>query len=355
MLLLAAKLGGAAVLLVAALLLGLLPFKLMGWLQRREEAGGRRWVQQLALSCIQCFGAGILMATVFTHMLPEVRESLVALRPGDAFPLAEVLLCAGMFAIYTIEELVEEGLKRGGKTAWTHSHGCHPEAPLFERRTSGYGTLDGDVKGANGRAAGANGSTDGEAVIHDHQGHAHMPHADGNLGSFRVFVVAVALSVHSVFEGMAIGLESQSSTDVWLLVAAIACHKSIIAFCLGEQLAASGQRMRTALVTLAVFVLASPVGTCAGIIIITSSSGEGTSELMAASVLQALAAGSILYVVFFEIIQGEREKPGSGLAKLVAVLVGFGFMLTVTTFIREPEEDGPAGGDTMLAGVTPAA
>ena len=297
--LLAAKLLAAAVLLVSALLLGLLPFVLLRRL--RGDAGGRPRLQ-LALSCVQCFGGGVLLATVFAHMLPELHETLAL--PGSQFPLAEVLVCAGMFCIYAVEELVELGM-HADKHGWTGSG-------LGSRDKPAYGTLD---------------------QLPRADGHSHgLPPTE--LSGFRVLVVSVALSAHSVFEGLAVGLEGRTES-VWLLTAAIAGHKAIIAFCLGEQLAASAQRTSRALVLLLVFVAAAPLGVLLGAAAAGRADGGGGTL---AQVLQALAAGSILYVVVFEIIQGERAKPGSGLLKLLAVLVGFGFMVALSQLMEEGEE-----------------
>ncbi|XP_037085447.1 zinc transporter ZIP1-like [Pollicipes pollicipes] len=310
--LLAAKLGGLIVLLGCTLLLGLLPFALQRWLQRYGDASGQARAQ-LGLSCMQCFGSGLLLATVFAHLLPEVRAGLAVVQPDDQFPLAEVLLCAGFFSIYAIEELVELALQRGGRPALA--------ANLAPSAKPGYGALEstaGSGGGGSGGGSGGGNGGGGGGGRHD------------RLSGLRVLVVTVALSVHSVFEGMAVGLETRVAS-VWVLVTAITTHKSIIAFCLGEQLAASGQPLRRALVTLLVFVLASPTGVLLGLL--ATDGGSGGSDAVLTNLLQALAAGSILYVVVFEILQGERAKPGSGLAKLAAVLLGFLAMLLVTTLV----------------------
>ena len=52
------------------------------------------------------------------------------------------------------------------------------------------------------------------------------------LSSLRGFLVVVALSVHSLFEGMAVGLE-ETSGGVWQLFLAIAIHSTAIVFCIG--------------------------------------------------------------------------------------------------------------------------
>ena len=55
----------------------------------------------LVLGTVLCFGGGVLLSTVFIHMLKEVRESLekatsMGMMPEDMeFPFAELLICSG--------------------------------------------------------------------------------------------------------------------------------------------------------------------------------------------------------------------------------------------------------------------
>lgn len=49
--------------------------------------------------------------------------------------------------------------------------------------------------------------------------------------------------------------------------------------------------------------------------------------------LQGLAAGTILYVTFFEVLDRERKKDtASGLLKLLFTIIGFFFMVTLELF-----------------------
>ena len=51
----------------------------------------------------------------------------------------------------------------------------------------------------------------------------------------REFFTVLALSLHAVFEGLAVGLED-TTAGVWTLFAAIASHKFVISFCMGVEL-----------------------------------------------------------------------------------------------------------------------
>ena len=68
-----------------------------------------------------------------------------------------------------------------------------------------------------------------------------------------------------------------------------------------------------------------------GIGIIITETGGGASETTT-STLQALAGGTILYVIMFEILSAERTKDVNGLLQFVGLLIGFISMMLVEIF-----------------------
>ena len=82
---------------------------------------------------------------------------------------------------------------------------------------------------------------------------------------FRYLMLAVVLSVHSIFEGLALGLETNVSTIIQLFLA-IAIHKSVVAFSLGLNMVQSGLSYVSMLISLSVFCLASPLGAFIGFV-----------------------------------------------------------------------------------------
>ena len=81
-------------------------------------------------------------------------------------------------------------------------------------------------------------------------GHSHEAEAlefiDGDDATFeatlRGFLVILALSLHAVFEGIALGLTATESS-VWYLFFAVASHKFVISFCIGMQFVSSGKSL----------------------------------------------------------------------------------------------------------------
>ncbi|XP_046391870.1 probable zinc transporter 12 [Ischnura elegans] len=172
---------------------------------------------------------------------------------------------------------------------------------------------------------------------HQHSHRHHVSYdtlrADTVAASLKGLLAVLALSFHAVFEGLAVGLESDASS-VWVLCGAIAAHKLVIAFCVGVELVSARTRPALLLAYVATFAMVTPLGIGAGIAV-TASQGQhdaAAAAVPAASVavvvLQGMAAGTLLYVVFFEVLQRERSHaPTSGLLHLLAILVGFGLML----------------------------
>ena len=66
-----------------------------------------------------------------------------------------------------------------------------------------------------------------------------------------------------------------------------------------------------AILYMTVFCVVSPIGVGVGMAL-TDPSQEGEMTTNALIVLQGLATGSLLYVVFFEILEKERQKPVPG-------------------------------------------
>ena len=77
-------------------------------------------------------------------------------------------------------------------------------------------------------------------------GHSHGGDLTGNdvnssfEAGLRGFLVVLALSLHAIFEGIALGLTA-TEKSVWVLFFAVASHKFVIAFCVGMQFVASGK------------------------------------------------------------------------------------------------------------------
>lgn len=232
------------------------------------------------------------------------------------YPFAEIVICAGFFAVYLLEEL--------GKRLVTKND----YEPLEEKTTI---NLKGSSKcqpllGSGNHASRSNYQT------HDHHGHSHGSMLNNQeqssiAAAIRGFLLVAALSFHSIFDGMAIGLQPTLS-DVWFLFTAVIFHELAITFCIGMEMLASNLRIFFYVAYMVELGLVTSVGVGAGIIVTEYTQDPSATHMLVIAILQGIAAGTLLYVTFLEVLERERQKSGNGLEKLFSIMTGF-FTLTM--------------------------
>lgn len=75
----------------------------------------------------------------------------------------------------------------------------------------------------------------------------------------RGLLFIVALSLHEILEGVAVGLQKKQS-GVLQLFTAVASHKFVISFCVGLELSTSGVKLLMHTIYILVFSLVTPLG-----------------------------------------------------------------------------------------------
>ncbi len=138
--------------------------------------------------------------------------------------------------------------------------------------------------------------------------------------SLRAYLLLVALSFHSLFEGLAIGLQQELGQLISLFLAVIV-HKAVMAFSLGLTLAQASLSVKQYLISCLIFSIASPIGMGLGIGL--ADMPPSLNGDIANSVLQGIAGGTFLYITFFEVLPHELNQPKNRLPKLFFVLLGF--------------------------------
>ncbi|GFR52118.1 hypothetical protein Agub_g14631 [Astrephomene gubernaculifera] len=132
-------------------------------------------------------------------------------------------------------------------------------------------------------------------------------------------LLAMALCIHSILEGMALGAQ-QSMRSTEDIMVAIAAHKGLAAYALGASIVESGASSKKFWSVIGCFSFATPVGIFLGY----SMSAAGSSKSGAA--LSALASGTFLYVAFMEVIPKELSDGRHRAAKMAALLLGYSLM-----------------------------
>ncbi|XP_066590435.1 zinc transporter ZIP1 [Prorops nasuta] len=312
--------------------------------------------QRLLLSCTLCFGGGVLLATSILHMLPEVRASLPA--------YAELVFCCGFLLLYLIDEAVHyfwgndtENLDQSNhdtvrnrnlfpgrcrehshhvgynvvtqnvrsvcipdRTNFHYQSTCSPSAPSSARKSS-YGALQFTHSAPNVN----------EATYICHGNHSE-PCSESNTG---VVGLLVALTVHAILEGLAIGLQKEVG-EVILLVCAVASHKFVVGFCLGLELAGAGRAVSKLVAAIFVFSGGSSLGI--GIGMLTFKVDESWSKI-ALPILQGLAGGTLLYVTVSEVLPRERarwhrnSRRVAGILQFLSVITGFVLIFLLNNYV----------------------
>lgn len=189
-------------------------------------------------------------------LLPDVQEMMGTLldriSASVSFPVAEFTVVLGFFLVLIIEGVVascHDAPSSDGEEA----------APLLSAPSVNYGA-SGEHQ-PEGAAPAALLVSSSHSDGHGHS-HSHVP--NGGQAGIRSLLLVIALSLHSVIEGLAIGLQEEK--DMLLqLFAAVAIHKGVLGFSLGLSLvrdgALSAARMWISALT---FCAASPLGVAIG-------------------------------------------------------------------------------------------
>ncbi|KAM6181144.1 zinc transporter ZIP2 [Erethizon dorsatum] len=295
------KLGCLFALLALTLVCGLSPI-CSKWFKIDAATGHHRRV----LSLLGCTSAGVFLGAGFMHMTAEALEGIESEiqkfmgqnrtrskgnssnDAGSAFveyPYGELIISLGFFLVFLLESLALQ---------------CCPGA-------AGQSTVKEEEWGGN--------------PVFDF--HSHESLRSPKQSPFRAFVLLLSLSFHSVFEGLAVGLQPTIATTIQLCLAVLA-HKGLVVFGVALRLTKIGTGSRWAISSILSLAFMSPLGLALGLTIAAGDS-EGWKGL-AQAILEGLAAGTFLYVTFLEILPRELSSCEAPLAKWGCVAAGFTFM-----------------------------
>ena len=352
----------------------------------------RQRLIEKAMGGVLCIGGGVLLATVFIHMLPEARESIKhAIRHFEksnmtkdedehtleayedsheeehAYPYAELIVFVGFFAIYFIEAVVYiffSGTHGSGSLG--HSHGIFPgmvedTSVNQEEKNISFDsgqteqTKPGILKSKNFNSN--NGVDSNKFIIKNES----LASSDTNeitpnatitkvrgsaiggtdvevkisnekkrklLFSVRNFFMLLALSIHGIFEGMAIGLQL-TSHDAWKLFVALSLHEIPVHFCVGMEMFNMGIKRLHIIAYFISLGIVSSFGIIIGIVL-TLHANEASSDThnLIIGIFQGLAGGTLLYVTFYDVLDREKfSKAGmTGILGCILTMSGFGLM-----------------------------
>ncbi|KAK3594338.1 hypothetical protein CHS0354_026215 [Potamilus streckersoni] len=348
-------------LFILTFFLGSVPLLVSRIFQNRATTIHQKTIYKRTLSFLSCFAAGVFLATCFLDLLPDVRENLILVLNKmnilTSFPIAEFVAMFGLFLILIVEQIVLTVKERqleysvmqnpllacesdriipNQNKSFTRfvseehsikaiSDEVNRSSPLSEsyRKTEDTsGLLTGDTYNMN--------DDDGFA----HEDHMLSAHESEHSHSFlRSVMLLLAISLHSVFEGLAVGLQ-QKTEGVIDIFAALLLHKGILSFSLGMSLIQSKLSKTGVIRSILLFSSTSPVGIAIGMGIVTLSSSQ--TSILIQGILTGIACGTFLYVTFFEMLPDEFNSSDQRLLKVVCLLFGFGTVTSILFLHSEP-------------------
>jgi zinc transporter 1/2/3 len=240
------------------------------WLPLRHADGA---LAGQSLPRANALAAGILLGIGIVHMLPEADEAWRAIVPD--YPVAFVLAAVAFLAILFVEHVLLP----------PHSHG--PQEGIGH----------------------------GRSELPDEFG-AHV-----QTQYLYAYALLVALSIHSVVAGAALGMQQEAASAIAIFVAIIA-HKTTEGFALGVSLTRNGVRGSGGVFVAVLYGFTTPVGILAGVAA-TDMLEIGSATGLDATFV-ALAAGTFIYIASLDIITDEFTHGGDRATKWCLAVLGLG-------------------------------
>lgn len=217
------------------------------------------------------------------------------------FPVPEFILAMGFLLVVVIEQVVlalkeQSGIYMTEKEALlvgssVEPHDRHPQCSHPYSRTVQF----------RGRGFG------GDADV-------------SSLSTIRIFVLVFSLSLCSVFEGLAVGLQEASGQGLDLSLSLL-FRKGLIALSLVIKLTQDQLRRVAVTTCLLLFSATCPLGAVLGISL--RQTHTIPQYQLARSTLQGLAAGSFLYITVMEVLSNALSSSGQRISKVTLLLTGF--------------------------------
>ncbi|XP_074933127.1 zinc transporter ZIP3 [Phalacrocorax aristotelis] len=262
------------------------------------------------LALCNSFGGGVFLATCFNTLLPAVREKLnEVLRQGNVttdYPVAETIMMVGFFVTVFVEQLVLTFQK---------------EKPSFiDLETFNAGS---DVGSDSEYESPFIASSRGRTLYSEHGHHSHSHSLNiqelSRSGPLRLIGLVFALCTHSIFEGLALGLQEEGS-KVMSLFLGVAIHETLVAVALGISMAKTSLPLKDAAKMAVTVSLMIPLGISIGMGI---ESTQNAASHITSLLLQGIAGGTFLFITFFEILAKELEDKNDRLLKVLFLVLGY--------------------------------
>ncbi|KAK6189002.1 hypothetical protein SNE40_005062 [Patella caerulea] len=293
-----------------------------------QDESGLKPIFKRVISLLSCFAAGVFLATCFLDLLPGVRRTmthvLYSFNIFTGFPIPEFIMVLGFFVILITEQVVLTY-----KEKRIHDNSVpNDKKPLLTNENENWQEdsvrSDHSITGIRDEpdfevSVQSDASNEKETRLSRSDSHSHhnsiLPHS-----SLRSLILLIALSMHSVFEGLAVGLQ-KTTGDVVGIFAALILHKSILGFSLGLNLVQSRLSQSLVIRSIFGFSISAPLGVGVGMGIMNL--WDSSTSSLVQGLLQGVATGTFVYVTFFEVLPHEFNSQSDRLLKVLFLILGY--------------------------------
>ncbi|EEB14858.1 zinc/iron transporter, putative [Pediculus humanus corporis] len=338
----AAKIGALLAIGSVSFFCGVIPYYSIRAFKNRFPTS----IAQKITSGFICFSGGTLLGVTFLHLMPEVRERISYLQEKhnvlafpENLPLSDIIAMSGFFGVYLLDELLhivfsldnhENSKHQFSNSRRSNHHAVSAPICICQSKTVANDVTEEKeliciIQETN------NSDAKGSGIVLNRAEHASNVHCFSSHAMSPVsgLITIAALSFHDIFEGIAIGIE-QDLNSILFLYLSIASHKYAIAFCIGMDLVVAGSRLKMIVLSMMVFSLVSPVGVIIGTVVVAENTLREKYEIdsPASVIMQGIAGGTLIYIVCFEVLQREvTDTHKKGIQNVMFVI--FGFLVTL--------------------------
>lgn len=256
-------------------------------------------VESAAMKCMKACAAGVLLGIAEMHLHADAQEDLSIVCPH--YDLSYAVVSFGIILNLCIEQAVIIYIQSPSiKISYivTNEVGCQQ----CEDKIREFQSDTCSISNEQDAASVADNDRDKEEVEKDL--FSSLVKSDGLRTLVALYSMEISISIHSLIIGGGIGLLSGRSNLGALipLIIAISFHQFVEGLGLGTSILQAKQSIGSSKIIsfIVIFTLACPIGIIGGIG--TSSQPPSSDKQFAKGMLDALAAGSLLYISLVEMI-----------------------------------------------------
>eukprot|EP00475_Leptophrys_vorax_P000723 TRINITY_DN10401_c0_g1_i1.p1 TRINITY_DN10401_c0_g1~~TRINITY_DN10401_c0_g1_i1.p1 ORF type:complete len:392 (+),score=96.23 TRINITY_DN10401_c0_g1_i1:128-1303(+) len=328
------------------------------WILERKYQG--QVIDILAVG--SALSAGVILGAAFSHIGPDASNSFTQYfeltNPDYAhadYSFSGLTAIGIFFTLIIIDKLVVDPLLHHKHQHHQHHHhqdksdkNSENERQIELQVKAVPVENEGDERDSSPKGDGSPPMSEPEHVLlkkeEEHHHHGAQNHvalalehfADGNnhdmhikrLGTAYIFLVA--LSVHSIFDGLAVGAENSSQGFFGLMIAVV-IHKLLDGFALGVPIYYARFSKLQTFLALSFCAAMTPMGI--GIGWIATAFVNGASGVLTRGIFLSMSLGSFIYIGLIELLPAGLESSKYMIWKIALAVLGWGVMALLALWI----------------------